>query len=287
VLTFEIEVYKLNSEGELTPINLDKKELKSKDVLLITDDNSKTLWLWKGSKISVRKKFLCARAAVQLNSQKGLKFKSAAIEEGNEPEEFFNLFNKTNIRKSTSKKASNSSIRKSKKSKSETPPTSTDSITPPIKETIPPQETPPKTVNLVQENKESSNNLTLKMEELDDLFGKIPEGYDRGYVIIGTDIYGLVVSKSTFLGTETIDKSFQKLNDAKDGHFIIEGYLPRVIIKDNKVKAIELIKKPETRKEGDEVEDVKALKEEVLAEKDFMKTEDDETLVVYVNPLFK
>jgi hypothetical protein len=276
VLTFEIEVYRLDSEGELTPINLDKKELKSKDVLLIADETSKTLWLWKGSKISVRKKFLSARAAVQLNSQKGRKFKSTAIEEGNEPEEFLKIFNKTNVRKSTTKKTSNSSRKKSKKSNTETPPTSTDSITPPIKETIPPQETAPKNVNLVQENKESSSTLTLKMEELDNLFGKIPEGY-----------YGLVVSKSTFLGTETIDKSFQKLNDAKDGHFIIEGYLPRVIIKDNKVKAIELIKKPETRKEGDEVEEVKALKEEVLAEKDFMKTEDEETLVVYVNPLFR
>ncbi len=287
MLTCEIEMFRLNSEGELTPINLDKKELKSIDVLLIADESTKTLWLWKGSKIDVRKKFLSARAAVQLNTQKGRKFKSNAIEEGNEPEEFLNLFNKTNVRKSTSKKASNSSIRKSKKSKSEASLTSTDNNTPTIKETLPPQEIHPKNVHLVQENKESSNNLTLKMEELDDLFGKIPEGYDRGYVIIGNDIYGLVVSKSTFLGTETIDKSFQKLNDAKDGHFIIEGYLPRVIIKDNKVKAIELIKKPETRREGDEVEDVKALKEEVLAEKDFMKTDDEETLVVYVNPLFR
>ena len=115
----------------------------------------------------------------------------------------------------------------------------------------------------------------------------MPEGYDRGYVIIGSEIYGLVVSKSTFLGTKTIDKSYQKLKDVKDGRFIIDGYLPRVVIKDNKVKAIELIKKPETRREGDEVEDVKALKEEVLAEKDFMKTDDEETLVVYVNPLFR
>ena len=287
MLTCEIEMFRLNSEGELTPINLDKKELKSKDVLLIADESTKTLWLWKGSKIDVRKKFLSARAAVQLNTQKGRKFKSNAIDEGNEPEDFLNLFNNTNVRKSTSKKAFNSSIRKSKKSKSEVPVTSTESITSSIKETISPQESPPKTVNLVQENNEYSNSQTLKIDVIEKLFGKMPEGYDRGYVIIGSEIYGLVVSKSTFLGTKTIDKSYQKLKDVKDGRFIIDGYLPRVVIKDNKVKAIELIKKPETNKEGDKIEDIKALKEEVLAEKDLLKTEDEEALVVYVNPLFK
>lgn len=281
----EIEIYRLDDEGELTPINLDKKELKSKDVLLIADDKSKTLWLWKGSKINVRKKFLSARAAVQLNSQKGRTFKSTAIEEGNEPEEFLNLFNNTNVRKSTSKTTSTSNIVKKKKLKSEAPPTPTESITPQIKETISPKEIPPKTVKIVKENKESSDNLTLKMEELDDLFGKIPEGYDRGYVIIGTTIYGMVVSKSTFLGTETIDKSFQKLKDVKDGNFIIEGYLPRVVIKDNEVKAIELIK-PESSKE-ELTKELETIKEEVFADKDLLETKDEETLVVYVNPLFK
>ncbi len=125
------------------------------------------------------------------------------------------------------------------------------------------------------------------MEVVEKLFGKMPEGYDRGYVIIGSEIYGLVVSKSIFLGNETIDKSYQRLKDVKDGRFVIDGYLPRVVIKDNKVKAIELIKKLETSKEGEKIEDIKALKEEVLAEKDLLKTEDEETLVVYINPLFK
>ena len=97
----------------------------------------------------------------------------------------------------------------------------------------------------------------------------------------------MVVSKSTFLGTETIDKSYQKLKDVKDGRFIIDGYLPRVVIKNNKVKAIELIKKSETSKEGEKIEDINAMKQEVFAEKDLLKTEDEETLVVYVNPLFK
>jgi hypothetical protein len=287
VLKSEIEIYRLDEEGELTLINLDKKELKSKEVLLIADDNTKILWLWKGSKINVRKKFLSARAAVQLNSQKGRKFKSAAIEEGNEPEEFFDIFNHKNTRKPSTKKTSKSSPEIKKKSKSETPPTPTETISPQIKEKNSPKEIPSNNVNLAQENKESSDNPTLKMEVVEKLFGKMPEGYDRGYVIIGSDIYGLVVSKSNFLGNETVDTSYQRLKDVKDGRFIIDGYLPRVVIKDNKVKAIELIKKPEIDKEGEKVEDIKALKEEVLAEKDILKTEDEEDLVVYVNPLFK
>ena len=282
MLTFQIEIYRLDDEGELTPTNLDKKELKSKDVLLITDDKSKTLWLWKGSAINVRKKFLSAHAAVQLNSQKGRIFKSNAIEEGNEPEEFLNLFKNKKTRKSTSNERSTSITKETKKAKSDTIPVLTEKVAPPI------QETPPKSKNLIKESKELPNELTLKIEEITSQLGDPPEGFDREYVIIGTDVYGVVVSKSTFLGTTTVDKSYQKIKDIKNGHFIAEGYLSRVLVKDNKVAAIEFIKKCEPKKDEAISNEIKAIKKEILSEKDIFRTEaEDEDLVVYVNPLFE
>ena len=282
MLTFQIEIYRLDDEGELTPTNLDKKELKSKDVLLITDDKSKTLWLWKGSAINVRKKFLSAHAAVQLNSQKGRIFKSNAIEEGNEPEEFLNLFKNKKTRKSTSNERSTSITKETKKAKSDTIPVLTEKVAPPI------QETPPKSKNLIKESKELPNELTLKIEEITSQLGDPPEGFDREYVIIGTDVYGVVVSKSTFLGTTTVDKSYQQLKDIKNGHFIAEDYLSRVLVKDNKVAAIEFIKKCEPKKDEAISNEIKAIKKEILSEKDIFRTEaEDEDLVVYVNPLFE
>jgi len=286
VLTFQIEIYRLDDEGELTPTNLDKKELKSKDVLLITDDKSKTLWLWKGSAINVRKKFLSAHAAVQLNSQKGRIFKSNAIEEGNEPEEFLNLFKIEKTRKSTSKKRSTSITKETKKSKYDSIPVIAEKVAPPIQETPPPQ-TPPKSKNLIKENKELPNELTLKIEEITVQLGDPPEGFNREYVIIGTDVYGVVVSKSTFLGTTTVDKSYQKIKDIKNGHFIAEGYLSRVLVKNNKVVAIEFIKECETKKEESISNEIKAIKKEMLPEKNIFRTEEEEDLVVYVNPLFE
>ena len=280
-------MYRLDEEGELTPTTFNRKELKSEDVLLIADENTKTLWLWKGSAINVRKKFLSAHAAVQLNSQKGRIFKSNAIEEGTEPEEFLNLFRNEKTRKSTSKKPSTTIIKETKKSKSDIIPVIVEKVASPVQETPPPQ-TSPKSTNLIQENKELPDELILRIEEITAQLVDPPEGFDRDYVIIGTDVYGVVVSKSKFLGTTTIDKSFQKLKDIKDGHFIAEGYLSRVLVKDNKVAAIEFIKKHETKKDEAISDEIKAIKKEVLPEKDIFKTEEDEeALVVYVNPLFK
>ncbi len=287
VLTFQIEMYRLDEEGELTPTPFDRNELKSKDVLLIADENTKILWLWKGSAINVRKKFLSARAAVQLNSQKGHIFKSNAIEEGTEPKGFLNLFKDAKTRRSTSKTRLTSVSKKTKKTKFDTIPVLTEKVAPPIQETPPPQ-TPSKSKNLIQGNKELPNELTLKIEEITAQLGDPPEGFDRDYVIIGTDVYGVVVSKSTFLGTTTVDKSYQQLKDIKNGHFIAEGYLSRVLVKDNKVAAIEFIKKCEPKKDEAISNEIKAIKKEILPEKDIFRTEaEDEDLVVYVNPLFE
>jgi hypothetical protein len=281
-------MYKLDEDGELKPTNFDKKQLKSEDVLLIADENTKTLWIWKGSTINVRKKFLSARAAVQLNNQKGRVFKSNAIEEGTEPEEFLSLFNNTEVRKATSKKRTTSVTNKTKKSKSDTIPSPiTESVTPHVEETVPPQKTPPVSTSFIQENKEQPYEMTLKIEEITNLFGEPPEGFVRDYVIIGSAVYGMVVSKSNFLGTETIDKSYQKLEDIKDGHFVAEGYIPRVLVKDKKVKAIEFIKKHEDEtKQEDVTKEIKAIKKEVLSE-DLTEAKEEEPLIVYINPLFR
>ncbi|MFX1520387.1 MAG: hypothetical protein ACFFCD_10755 [Promethearchaeota archaeon] len=286
MLTFQIEMYKLDEDGELKSTNFDRTELKSEDVLLIADENTKTLWIWKGTAINVRKKFLSARAAVQLNNQKGRIFKSNSIEEGNEPEDFLSLFNNTEVRKTTSKKRSTSVTKETKKSKSDTIPIPTESATSLVEETIPPQKTPPASTSFIQENKEKSYEITLKLEEITALFGAPPKGFERDYVIIGSTVYGVVVSTSNFLGTKTTDTHYQKLEGIKDGHFVAEGYIPRVLVKDKKVKAIEFIKKRETEKNADVTKELKAIKEEVLSD-DLTESKDEEPLIVYINPLFK
>jgi hypothetical protein len=279
-------MYRLDEDGELKPTTFDRKELKSETVLLITDENARTIWIWKGKNIGVRAKFLSARAAVYLNNQKGRIFKTQSIDEGHEPEEFLSLFNDSKAQKPLSRELSTSATEKPKK-------VTPDPITPFIerveepkfKETSPPQKMRSTGTSFIQENKESPSELILKLEEITSLFGDPPEGFERDYIVIGSDVYGLVVSKSKFLGTTKLDTNYQKLTDIKDGHFVAEGYCSRVLIENSKVKAIEFIsKKHETEKEADLSLDIKTLKDELLS--GTAKDEDEEPLIVYINPLF-
>ena len=93
-------VFELDEEGEKTRLNINKEDLgdylKLESAFLILNLEIKRIYLWKGARSSVRKRFLGSRAAtvVQGDIMKyGLKrCKVVAVDQGDEPEEFLNVF---------------------------------------------------------------------------------------------------------------------------------------------------------------------------------------------------
>lgn len=93
-------VFELDEEGEKTRLNINKEDLgdylKLESAFLILNLEIKRIYLWKGARSSVRKRFLGSRAATVVQGdimKHGLKrCKVIAVDQGDEPEEFLNVF---------------------------------------------------------------------------------------------------------------------------------------------------------------------------------------------------
>ncbi|NHI91900.1 MAG: hypothetical protein EAX96_05315 [Candidatus Lokiarchaeota archaeon] len=86
--------YDVKDDGELieTPVSgLLKDILTPEMVVLVVNDITKKIWLWKGSNAKVRKKFIAARKSQDLRGEKGLSYKVESIDHGDEPDEFIQM----------------------------------------------------------------------------------------------------------------------------------------------------------------------------------------------------
>ncbi|MFX1397517.1 MAG: hypothetical protein ACFFAS_10805 [Promethearchaeota archaeon] len=96
----EFIVFELDEEGNKTDVHLEKSDLGDyltpEKVYLIIYQEIKRIYLWKGGRSSVRKRFLGSRVATVVQGdimKAGLKrCKVVAVDQGEEPQEFLNVF---------------------------------------------------------------------------------------------------------------------------------------------------------------------------------------------------
>lgn len=97
----EFIVYDLENDGERTKLNINPEELqdylKPEQVLIIIREDLRRIYIWKGSKSPVRKRFISSRVAQDL--QRDLiqdaryhRCKIISIDQGDELQEFLNAF---------------------------------------------------------------------------------------------------------------------------------------------------------------------------------------------------
>ncbi len=89
------KIYSVTDEGEKTEISLSKTELKEDRVICIIDIPRRNIWIWKGEKSSVRKKFIGARLGSLLRREYGFHFKLKTIDQGSETDDFEAIFDET------------------------------------------------------------------------------------------------------------------------------------------------------------------------------------------------
>jgi hypothetical protein len=80
----------MQDDGTSIEVCINRNNLSSESVLCVIDDQGKNVFLWLGKDAPVRKRFVGATTASKLRDQQGTGFKVRSLDEGYEPDQFFN-----------------------------------------------------------------------------------------------------------------------------------------------------------------------------------------------------
>ncbi|MHA1903224.1 MAG: hypothetical protein ACXADL_01445 [Candidatus Thorarchaeota archaeon] len=256
--------YEVEEDGTLQEVELTKEDLSSTKVVCVVDDETKSIYLWKGTQAGVRRKFIGARVATNLRTEYGFQFKVRPLDEGEEPPTFFTALNGATAAVRVMKPGDKAPPPRPPKPKTTTPepssalPPSTPAETPaakPAEVTRPPpkQVTPsiptskPATRPSVPTPSRAPAAAVPVSSEIQGMIAELeqhepPEGYQRELLIVYNELFTVAEHKIAVFGQEKVERKFEKVRDPPEGTFMAEGFIPRVIVKDGRVLGIELLK---------------------------------------------
>ncbi|MHA1300205.1 MAG: hypothetical protein ACTSO9_12355, partial [Candidatus Helarchaeota archaeon] len=89
-----MEIFSVLKTGETSYVKVPtvKDALNNDAVLLIIDDDTRLIWLWKGNASSVAKKFIGARISQEVRGARGLMYKVIPVDQDEEPAEFKQIY---------------------------------------------------------------------------------------------------------------------------------------------------------------------------------------------------
>ncbi len=248
--------YEVLEDGTLNEVELSKDELTSTIVVCVVDDETKSIYLWKGSQAGVRRKFIGARVATNLRTEYGFQFKVRSIDEGEEPPTFFTALDGTTSATRVLKpgeKAPPPAPPKPKKdpvagAPSTPPPTPKPKTEPAtVPKTAPSPKPPTPKPSPAPAYRASAPVTAAPQGIVEEMIKELesmdpPEGYQRELVIVYNDLYTVAEHKTSVFGQEKVERRIEKVKDPPEGTFMAEGFIPRVIVKDGRVLGIELLK---------------------------------------------
>jgi hypothetical protein len=97
----EFLCYELSNDGTHQELEMEEEaiegNLKPDDVLIFVKQDMRRLWIWKGPKAPVRKRFISSRVAAKIQEEirreSGRHLKIVSVDAGDEPIEFLSTFN--------------------------------------------------------------------------------------------------------------------------------------------------------------------------------------------------
>jgi hypothetical protein len=249
--------YEVSEDGTLNEVKINEEDLSSTKVVCVVDDETKSIYLWKGSQAGIRKKFIGARVATNLRSEYGFHFKVRPLDEGEEPPTFFTALDGSTAaakvitpgqeEKPPTPKPSTAS----KPTPPPTPPKTTQKTEPAKPKAPAPPPTKPKPAQPstklkseparpAVEAKGTSEKIQNMIEQLQE--EEPPEGYQRELLIVYNELFSVAEHKLSVFGQEKVERRFEKVKDPPEGTFMAEGFIPRVIVRDGQILGIELLK---------------------------------------------
>ncbi len=90
-------MFTVKDDGDLNPVTITKlSDLSEDNVFIIADENSRKIFIWKGEKAPVRRKFMSAKAAQTMRQEKyGMVYRIESLDPGLEGADFLALFGAT------------------------------------------------------------------------------------------------------------------------------------------------------------------------------------------------
>ncbi|NHI92398.1 MAG: hypothetical protein EAX96_07825 [Candidatus Lokiarchaeota archaeon] len=212
-----VEVYNVIRTGETVFI---KDAATVKDacvddrVIIIIDDDNRVIHLWKGEKSSVALKFIGARLSQEVRGSRGLLYKVLPSDQGDEVEELKQILEIVPSPEPDQFKSQPDTVSEEEAASYSGPPSAS------------------APVGLPEDLKEKILNESL------------PDGFEREGIIRGKDFYGIARSVSKVLGKEIVKEEIQK-TEIPEGMLFDTLYGVRMLIKDGKIDAIEILKRKE------------------------------------------
>lgn len=251
--------YEVLEDGTLNEVEITKDDLETTKVVCVIDDETKSIYLWKGTQAGIRRKFIGARVATNLRTEYGFNFKVRPLDEGEEPPTFFTALDGTTTATRVLKPGEKAPPRTPPKPKTEpaaasapppkpkpsepepksaaAPPPRPPTTTAPKPTAAAPPPRPPTSAAAPQVPAGEIQAMISELETMDP-----PQGYQRELLIVYNELFTVAEHKITVFGQEKIERKFEKVRDPPEGTFMAEGFIPRVIVKDGRVLGIELLK---------------------------------------------
>ncbi len=240
-----VKGYEVSEDGTLREVELSKAGLDSAKVVCVVDDETKSIYLWKGSRADIRRKFVGARIATNLRTEYGFNFKVRPVEEGEEPPSFFTALDGSTTAVPVMKPGEAAPPQKppTPKAKAETRKAEPE----PARAPSAPAASPPRPPVSAGTSKSSASSAAVSEDEIQGMLEELekqppPEGYNRELLIVNNQLYTIAQHRLVVFGQEKVEKRFEKVKDPPEGTFMAEGFVPRVIVKDRRVLGIELLK---------------------------------------------
>ncbi|MHA1973422.1 MAG: hypothetical protein ACTSW1_10540 [Candidatus Hodarchaeales archaeon] len=110
-----VKKYTVKDDGTLNPVAVSSiSDLADDNVFIIVDENARKIYIWKGEKAPVRRKFISAKAAQQMRQEKyGMVYRIDSLDPGLEGADFLSLFGVTREQMDASRESQESRVQPS------------------------------------------------------------------------------------------------------------------------------------------------------------------------------
>jgi hypothetical protein len=270
----EFIVYDLEDTGERTRLNIRPDELQGylnpEQVLIIIREDLRRIYIWKGSKSPVRKRFISSRVAQEL--QRDLiedaryhRCKIISIDQGDELQEFLNAFMLESMEVTERlpdmryirnierdrllelerhKKEQKASVQKQKDSKEYYSPglikTTDDIVISTFAVGTPIAKKRAKAESMEELSDEDKEKIKEKILRI-----SVPENLERQNLILGHKLYGAVLKVTDVLGENIEEIVWEEVTKLPKGVMELDNNIFRVYFNDKKgiIEAVEVLKK--------------------------------------------
>ena len=267
----EFIVYDLENTGERKKLEIKQDNLQShldsEQVLIIVREDLRRIFIWKGSKSPVRKRFISSKVAQQIQKEliqdaRYHRCKIVSIDQGDELQEFLNAFKLEsmeaterlpdmryirNIERDRIKEQQKLAKQKGSEAEYYSPileDTSDDVVMSSIRIGDKEQSLlkPSSLKKTIGYSEAEADKIKQKILEKD-----IPPDFERQNLILGHTLYGAVSKVTEVLGKNIVDMVWEKVNKLPKGIIELDNNKLRVYIDHNKgiVEAVEVLKRKE------------------------------------------